>query len=115
MLLNSTQVHEASLLASDKAQDRNGPIKKAIPDQWLKTGLGKFVKVSGYPRTNVSYRNNGDSTFEKLVIVSTSVVCLPFVFIPIPIAKIPGLNSINSLSVAVVGNCKCLQKRRRRN
>ncbi len=103
MLLNSNQTHEASLLASDKAQDVNGPIKKGIPDQWLKMGLGKFVKVLGFPSTNVSYRNgqdNGDSTSEKTVIVSTTVVCDPFVFIPIPIAKIPGLNSPLTLNAA---------------
>lgn len=101
MVLNSTQTNEASLLSSDKALAPNGPIKKAIPDEWLKMGLGKFVKVVGYPETDVSYRNgqdNGDSTTEKLVVVSTTVRCLPFVFIPIPIAKIPGLNSPVSLN-----------------
>lgn len=101
MVLNSNQTHEASLLASEKAQDPNGAIKKGIPDQWLKTGLGKFVKVKGYPKTDVSYRSsqdNQDSTSEKAVIVSTTVACDPFVFIPIPLGQIPGLNSAMTLN-----------------
>ncbi len=101
MVLNYNQTHEASLLASEQANDRNGTIKRGIPDQWMKTGLGRFVKVSGFPATTVSYRNgldNQDSTTEKNVVVSTTVDCDPFVFIPIPIAKIPGLNSAFSLN-----------------
>ncbi len=100
-LLNYNQVHEASLLPAEKASDPSGPVKKEIPDAWRHTGLAQFVKVSGTPETNISYRNgqsNGDSTTEKIVIVNTTVVCEPLIFLPIPVAKVPGLNAPMKLS-----------------
>lgn len=100
-LLNYNQTHEASLLPSDKANDPNGPVKKDIPDTWRKTGLAKFVKVAGHPTTSISYRNgqaNDNSTTEKIVIVNTTVDCDPFIFLPIPIGKIPGINASMKLS-----------------
>jgi hypothetical protein len=99
-LLNYNQVHEASLLPSEKANDPNGPVKKDIPDSWRHTGLAQFVKVVGNPETTISYRNgqsNGDSTTDKMVIVSTKVVCSPLIFLPIPVA-IQGLNAPISLT-----------------
>jgi hypothetical protein len=95
-LLNYNQVHEASLLPSDKANDPSGPVKKDIPDAWRHTGLAQFVKVVGAPETSISYRNgqsNDNNTTEKFVIVTTTVVCDPFVHVPIPAAKVPGLNA----------------------
>lgn len=99
-LLNYQQTHEASLVSSEKANDPRGPVKKEIPDAWRHTGLAQFVKVVGEPETRVSYRNgqsNGDSTTEKVVIVTTTVVCSPFVFLPIPL-PIQGLNAPVKLS-----------------
>jgi len=95
-LLNYNQSHEASLLPYDKSNDPSGPIKKDIPDAWRKTGLAKFVKVIGNPTTTISYRDgqsNGDSTTDKIVLVNTTVVCDPFMMLPIPVAKIGGLNA----------------------
>lgn len=96
-LLNYNQVHEASLVSSAKAQDPKGMVKKGIPDQWHQGGLGKFVNAAGRPNTDVSYRNGvggGEGTTTgKFVIVKTTVVCNPLVFVPFPIAKIPGLNT----------------------
>jgi hypothetical protein len=100
-LLNYNQVHEAALLPSDKANDPSGPIKKDIVEAWRHTGLAQFLKVTGSPDTSISYRDgqsNKDSTTEKIVIVTTSVVCEPFIFLPIPIAKVPGLNTAMKLS-----------------
>jgi hypothetical protein len=100
-LLNYNQVHEASLLPSEKANDPSGPVKKEIPDAWRHTGMAKFIKVVGNPETTISYRNgqsNGDSTSDKIVILKTTVVCEPFVRIPIPIANVPGLNASVRLS-----------------
>jgi hypothetical protein len=95
-LLNYNQSREASLLPYEKANDPSGPVKKEIPDTWRRTGLATFVKVVGDPDTTISYRNgqsNGDSTTEKIVIVTTNVVCDPFVHVPIPGVKVPGLNA----------------------
>jgi hypothetical protein len=100
-LLNYNQVHEASLLPSDKVNDPNGPVKKDIPDAWRHTGLAVFVKVMGSPNTTISYRDgqsNGNNTTEKIVIVNTTVDCAPLIFLPIPIMKVPGLNAPMRLS-----------------
>jgi hypothetical protein len=100
-LLNYNQTHEASLLPAEKANDPKGPVKKDIPDAWQHTGLATFVKVVGAPNTTISYRNgqsNGDNTTEKIVIVNTTVVCSPLVFLPIPFVTAPGLNAPMKLS-----------------
>jgi hypothetical protein len=100
-LLNYNQVREAALLPYDKANDPSGAVKKEIPDAWLRTGLGTFVKVKGNPTTTISYRDgqsNGDSTTDKIVIVNTTVVCDPLILLPIPVAKVPGLNAPMTLS-----------------
>lgn len=98
-LLNDNQVHEASLVPSEQAQDPAGLVKKGIPDQWHQSGLGKFVNVAGRPKTVVSYRAGmGGPTSAKFVVVSTSIVCNPFVFVPFPIIKIPALNAPVPLS-----------------
>lgn len=95
-VLNNNQVHEASLVAADQAQDANGLVKKGIPDQWQQSGLGKFVNVDGRIATEVSYRDGvsgGGGATAKFVIVKTTVVCNPLVFVPFPIVKVPALNS----------------------
>jgi hypothetical protein len=102
-VLNSNQVHEASLVPSEQAQDPNGTVKKGIPDQWQQGGLGKFVNVAGRPTTEVSYRDGvggGEGTTTgKFVVVKTTVVCNPMVFVPFPILKVPALNSPVPLDV----------------
>jgi hypothetical protein len=99
-LLNYNQTHEASLLPSEKANDPNGPVKKDIPEAWQHTGLATFVKVVGSPKTTISYRDgqSNGSTTEKIVIVNTTVVCAPLIFLPIPVVKVPGLNAAMNLS-----------------
>jgi len=105
-LLNQNQVHEASLIEAKQANDPAGIIKKGIPDQWQQAGFGKFVNVAGRVQTDVSYRDGlaseGKAT-EKFVIVKTTVVCNPLVFVPFPIAKIPGLNT----PVPMVATSEC--------
>jgi hypothetical protein len=96
-VLNNNQVHEASLVPAEQAQDPNGMVKKGIPAQWHDSGLGKFVNVAGRPVTEISYRDGisgGDaSSTSKYVMVKTTVVCNPAVFVPFPIVKVPALNS----------------------
>jgi hypothetical protein len=96
-VLNNNQVHEASLVPAEQAQDPNGMVKKGIPTQWHDSGLGKFVNVAGRPVTEISYRDgisSGDaSSTAKYVIVKTTVVCNPAVFVPFPIVKVPALNT----------------------
>lgn len=99
VLLNSNQVHEASMLPTDDAESETGPVKKGIPDQWS-NGMGKFVKMSGTPTTVISYRDNGTPTtdsgsnkvVDKVVMVRTTITCNPFLPIPIPMVNVPGLN-----------------------
>ena len=97
MVLNHNQVHEAALVRSVEAQQGNGSVKKRIPDFWL-AGMGKLVKVQGYPRTTINYRNAGST--DKFVIVQTTVVCSPLLTIPIPVVNIPGINGPMSFTIS---------------
>lgn len=95
MVLNNNQVHEASLIKWSDATNQGGPVIHDIPDQWLNTGLGKFVKVVGAPQTTVSYRKGAtgpDGITDKIVSVQTTVTCSPFLNIPVPVINVPGLN-----------------------
>lgn len=96
MVLNSNQAREASLLKWSEADSAGGVVKKGIPDQWL-GGMGKFVKLSGYPSTQIGYRD-GESG-DKIIKVSTTVTCNPFLSIPLPIANVPGLNGPMTFTV----------------
>ncbi len=94
MVLNYNQLHEASLLPASTAQNPTGVIMKGIPDQWL-GGMGHFVKIQGSPKTVVTYRQGEtgtDQITDQIVIVQTTVVCSPFLPIPIPIVNVPGMN-----------------------
>jgi hypothetical protein len=91
MVLNYSQVHEASLVPYTEATSATGAIIKVIPDQWL-GGMGKFVKTNAPPQTEVSYRGDPKDENDRTVIVSTTVTCYPFLPVPLPIVDIPGLN-----------------------
>lgn len=86
-VLNSNQVHEASLLHYSAAIRTVGPIKKGIPDQWL-NGMGQFANLSRFPRTKLRYLSSSES-----VGVRTEFSCNPFLPVPIPVAKVPGINA----------------------
>lgn len=95
-VLNNNQVHEASLLAQSEAQKQSSIVKEVIPEQWL-NGMGKFVKIVGKPVTDISYtagqkESGADQITDQLVTVSTTVVCSPFLPIPLPLVNVPGLN-----------------------
>lgn len=102
MVLNFNQVHEASLIPMKDAAQNNGTVKKGIVDQWL-NGMGRLAKLDGYPVTDVSYRQglaatssgNGDpnnGVVDRIVNVSTTVKCKPFLNIPLPGINVPGLS-----------------------
>ncbi|CAN5583943.1 hypothetical protein BH11CYA1_BH11CYA1_24610 [soil metagenome] len=94
MVLNYNQVHEASLLQKSDTINPSGAVRKGIPDQWL-SGMGHFVKVQGYPNTEVFYRNGEtgpDKVTDRIVMVRTTVVGSPFLTIPLPVFNVPGLN-----------------------
>ena len=100
MVLNGNQVHEASLLPAADAQNAAGTVKKTIPDQWL-GGMGKFVKSVGPINTLVTYRTGGSkSSTDKIVCVQTTVKCLPFLPIPLPLVDVPGLNGPMTFAVS---------------
>ncbi|CAN5180243.1 hypothetical protein BH10CYA1_BH10CYA1_61060 [soil metagenome] len=101
-VLNTNQLHEASLDPWQDATDPNGIVMKTIPSVWG-NGMGRFVKPSGAPITTVSYRNgdtNSDKQTDKVVRVETTVQCNPCIPLPIPIAKVPGLNGPFTVKVA---------------
>lgn len=101
MVLNINQVHEASLIPMNDATDPSGQVCKIIPDQWL-NGMGKFVKIVGYPQTDVTYRDGEtgpDKVTDKVVMVQTTVVCSPFLPVPLPCGNIPGLNGPLTFSI----------------
>ncbi|HMW90472.1 MAG TPA: hypothetical protein PLC15_05190 [Candidatus Obscuribacter sp.] len=106
MVLNHNQAHEAALLPNADATNAGGIVKKGIPDQWL-DGMGRFVKLSGYPSTNVSYRNgvaDASNNQDKFVTVSTTLTCNPFLPIPVPVLNVPGLNG--PMTFTVTSECQ---------
>ena len=102
MVLNNNQVHEASLLPASESTNSNGMVKKGIPDAWL-SGMGHFCNLSGYPATDVSYRDGttgSDKVTDQIVIVKTTAVCNPFLPIPLPFANVPGLNGPMTFAIS---------------
>src|SRR5205823_1367132 len=98
MFLNSAQVKQAALIPSADAQSTTGIVKKTLVDVWLSQGLGRFVKIAAYPKTDVSYRDGEtDPTThikDKIVRVNTTFSCNPFITVPAPpILGIPGLSA----------------------
>jgi hypothetical protein len=96
IVLNTNQANEAALLAASVSQQPSSTVKKGIPDEWL-NGMGKFVKIVGYPNTQISYsagqkETGADQITDQIVTVSTTVVCSPFLPIPLPLVNCPGLN-----------------------
>lgn len=96
-VLNNNQTREACLDPWTEAMNPAGPVQKNIPDQWLR-GMGAFVKVEGYPKTNIIYGTapSGDKTVK----VTTTVTCNPFLTIPLPIVNVPGLNGPVTFTIA---------------
>jgi hypothetical protein len=96
IVLNSNQVHEAALLRASASQLANSTVKEGIPNEWL-NGMGKFVKIVGKPDTQITYsagqqETGADQITDQIVTVSTTVVCSPFLPIPLPLVNCPGLN-----------------------
>lgn len=98
VVLNNNQVHEASLLPYTDAGNPTGVVMKGIPDSWS-GGMGHFVKKEGNIVTEVGYRvgqKSSDSgnkdVIDRIVRVTTTVKCSPFLPIPLPVANVPGLN-----------------------
>lgn len=101
MVLNYNQVREASLLPNAEANSPSGTVKKGIPDKWI-AGMGQFTNRTAYPATTISYRDgetDNNKTVDKIVGVSTTVTCHPFLPIPIPVASIPGINGPMTFTV----------------
>jgi hypothetical protein len=101
MVLNYNQVHEASLLPASQASSPTGTVIQGIPAQWL-NGMGRFVKMQGSPVTAVTYRDGqlgADQVTDKIVTVTTTVICTPFFSIPLPCVNVPGINAPMTFSV----------------
>ncbi len=103
MILNYNQVHEASLIPSKDATDEAGPIKKTIVDQWSK-GMGSFVGLAKPITTTITYttapQEDASNNADKSVKVVTTVVCSPFLTIPIPFVHAPGFNEPFTFEIA---------------
>jgi hypothetical protein len=94
--LNMMQAKEAAVTPASDATSSSGQVQKGVVDSWLNNGIGKFVKVTGYPKTQVKYRDGiKDSTTQityKVVTVTTTVKCEPFVKMPW-FTPVPGMNA----------------------
>lgn len=94
MMLNGAQCREAALLTKQQAQDKEGTIRKGIPQYWTRSGLGQFAAIVGSPKTDVTY--NG--TTPEVVHVKTTCSVLPWLIIPLPV-DVPGMNAPTSFSI----------------
>ncbi|SRR5579885_138280 len=108
MVLNMSQVNEASLLNwTDGTTNASDTVTKTIPGNWVKSGFGQYVRVAGSPQTKVYFRqgqtgtmSGGDQFTDKIVMVKTTVTCNPFLPIPVPGVKAPGLNAPMTFAVS---------------
>jgi len=106
MVLNNSQVHEASLVKYQDAQSSSGTVQSNIPNQWKQSGFGQYVNISGPIITNVSYRqgqsgSDGVSTnTDMLVRVTTTAICSPMLTIPLPVVQCPGLSAPMTFTVS---------------
>jgi hypothetical protein len=58
--------------------------------------------MQGSPVTTITYRNGetgSDSVTDKTVTVTTTVICTPFLTIPMPYINVPGLNGPMTFSI----------------
>lgn len=83
------------MVPSAAALAPGGEVQKDIVDTWRNMGLGKFVGVVGTPQTKVTYRagqTDPDTKItDKIVRVDTTVVCSPF--LTLPIGNWPGISA----------------------
>lgn len=94
LALNELQVREAAFQPSSEAKKPGGQVRKTIPDQWTKSGLGRFVNLQQNPRTSVSYRlgeSSGNGLRDKYVKVVTTILVNPFLNVPL-LPGIPGIS-----------------------
>lgn len=102
MVLNYTQVHEASLINWSTAIKNTGPIRNDIPSDWRSKGFGQFVKVDGDIKTDIGYRKGqkgSDGIYDQFVVAATTVTCSPLLTIPLPVVNVPGLNGPMTFSI----------------
>jgi hypothetical protein len=95
MVLNTDQAHEASLSDWNKAEAKT-MIEDQLVNVWASSGLGKFVRLGEKPATQEFFRNGQtgpDGVTDKIVMISTTFKCNPFLSIPIPWLNLPGLNA----------------------
>lgn len=88
--LNDIQTREASMMTRLQAQSPEGIVVKAIPEQWVNNGIGRFVGVNKAPKTEVSYRSGGVA--DKHVFVATTATVTPLLTIPF-FPGVPGLGA----------------------
>lgn len=100
--LNDIQLREAANLPSAEATAANGIIKKVIPEKWLHTGLGAFVRAKGNPQTEVTYvdgQKDTTGTTDKFVLVKTTVTAHPFLLLPF-FFPVPGMSAPMTYSIS---------------
>lgn len=103
VLLNNLQVHEASVVPYDQAQDPSGTVMQTIPNNWMTSGVGQFVNPVSLPDTEVSYKlgtKGGSQVQDYVVVVKTTVSVPPLVSVPF-FQNVPGLSA--PVTYAVTG------------
>jgi hypothetical protein len=97
--LNTLQLREAALVTDEQGTSSSGPIKKTIPDKWLHSGQGAFVKPLKEPLTEVVYGHGDTQLRSRTVAVKTEVLLPPFIAVPFHIG-IPGLGDPITFSIS---------------
>ncbi len=95
--LNNVQLREAALIPFSQSNKPNGPVRQAIPEAWVQSGLGRFVHLNDDPDTKVSTKagqlDPESGIQEQIVIVQTDFELRPFLVQDSALLpKVPGLN-----------------------
>ncbi len=87
--LNDLQLRQAAKIPKSQAQDPEGPVCLAIPQNYVSSIAGGLASIVDLPVTEVSYDNDASNVY---VTVTTHVTVKPFLTIPF-FTVIPGLGA----------------------
>ncbi|CAN5950790.1 unnamed protein product [Sphagnum jensenii] len=93
--LNNMQARQCAIVPKSEAMDPSGVIQYGIPQMWLSSGLGRFVRVDGAIQTKVTYQNGtleASKVQDKVLTVTTTLTARPFLDVPL-LPGVPGLTA----------------------
>jgi len=101
--LVSLQTQKAAQVTRADAVNASGPVRGGLPDAWMKTGMGQFVRLAQRPNTEVKYDKIDDR--EENVIVSTTFQVPPLLMIPV----CPGVPGLGAPSTFVISSKRLME------